>query len=134
MSALPAIPTVTDWQRFREPRTLRWIRQEARAFESVDNWETGTFGREFPHDAPDLRALRQRNSSIILDFQKKWSNYRISRRTVHSAMVASIASPIATRTLTTIEEPRPPIAHPPYDLIAGDRRKRENRPGVGAAL
>ena len=39
---------------------------------------------------------------------------------VHSAMVASIASPIVTRTLTAVEQPRAPIAHSIYDLNPDD--------------
>src|SRR5579863_8867151 len=35
---------------------------------------------------------------------------------VHTAMAASIASAMVTRTLTAIEQPRASITHPPYDL------------------
>ncbi len=38
----------------------------------------------------------------ILDFQKYRSNDLVSRKMVHSAMVASIATPIVTRTLTAV--------------------------------
>jgi len=42
---------------------------------------------------------------------------------VHSAIAASVASPMATRTLTGVARPRAPIAHPlyapnPYDVIS----------------
>jgi hypothetical protein len=39
---------------------------------------------------------------------------------VHSAMVASIASPIVTRSLTAVDQPLAPIAHSLYDLNAYD--------------
>ncbi len=45
-------------------------------------------------------------------FRKKRSNDLVSRKMVPSAMIASIASPTPTRTLTAVE----PIAHPLYDL------------------
>jgi hypothetical protein len=49
---------------------------------------------------------------------------------VHAAMVASIASPIVTGTLTAVEQPPAPIAHPPYDLISPEApEKREWREG-----
>ena len=49
---------------------------------------------------------------------------------VHSAMVASIASPIVTRTLTAVEQPRAPIAHSlydphPYDVISREAAEKE---------
>jgi len=57
------------------------------------------------------------------------SNYLVSRKMARSAMVASIASPIVTRTLT-VEPPRAPIARLRYDLnpcdFARDGRKRKS--------
>jgi hypothetical protein len=48
---------------------------------------------------------------------------------VHSALVASIASPTLRRTLTAVEQPRAPIAHPlcglePYDVVRQRRPMR----------
>jgi len=58
---------------------------------------------------------------------------------VHSAMVASIVSPIVTRTPTAVEQPRAPIAHPhydlnPYDLVSPETAEKENGLGAGATL
>ena len=48
-------------------------------------------------------SQREKSHQQILDFQKdSRSNDLVSRKTVHSAMVASIASPIVTRTLTAV--------------------------------
>jgi hypothetical protein len=57
------------------------------------------------------RAHRQ-----ILDFQNNASNDLASRKMVHTALVASIASPMVTRTLAAAGQPRARIAHSPYDL------------------
>src|SRR5271169_7096006 len=40
-------------------------------------------------------------------------------------MAASIVSPIATRTLTAAELPRPPLTHPLYDLISPETAEKE---------
>jgi len=50
------------------------------------------------------RERRQRNLiNKFLTFRKMWSSYLVSRKMVHSAMVASIASPIVTRTPTAVD-------------------------------
>jgi len=45
---------------------------------------------------------------------------------VHTAMAASIAGPIARRTLTAVERPRAPMAHLLYDHFVRGGRKRQN--------
>src|SRR5271165_1786493 len=68
-------------------------------------------------------AVNESASTDFLTFRKKQSNYLGSRKMVHSAMAASIAGPIFTRTLTAAEQPRarqlhilhmisPPLCHP----------------------
>jgi hypothetical protein len=53
------------------------------------------------------------------------SNNLVSRKMAHSAMVASIASPIATRTLTAVKQARAQIAHPLYDLISPEEAEKQ---------
>ena len=82
------------------------------------------------------RERRQRKLiNKFLTFRKIAVYYLVSRKMVHSAMVASIASPIATRALTRRPpdcDPgaRAPIAHPlydlnPYDLIPPEAAEKE---------
>ncbi len=71
------------------------------------------------NDAASHRERRQRKLiNKFLTFRKIASKYLVFRKTVHTAMVASIASPIVTRTLTAVEQPCAPIAHPLCDLIS----------------
>jgi hypothetical protein len=44
---------------------------------------------------------------------------------VHSAMVASIASPLVTRRLTAVEQPRAAIAHHLYGLISAETAEND---------